>query len=51
VDRWLRVLKAGGSLPPLELTQMAGVDMSSPAPIRAAVGYVSSIVEQLEQMF
>jgi len=51
VDRWLRVLKAGGTLAPLELTQLAGVDMSSPAPIRAAIGYVSSIVEELERMF
>ncbi|HZG77436.1 MAG TPA: M3 family metallopeptidase, partial [Paenibacillus sp.] len=51
VDRWLRVLKAGGSLSPLELTRLAGVDMSGPAPIRAAVGYVSSIVEELERMF
>ncbi|HZG78207.1 MAG TPA: M3 family metallopeptidase, partial [Paenibacillus sp.] len=51
VDRWLRVLKAGGTLAPLELTRMAGVDMSSSAPIRAAVGYVSTIVEELERMF
>jgi len=51
VDRWLRVLKAGGSLSPLELTRLAGVDMSGPAPVRAAVGYVSSIVEELERMF
>jgi oligoendopeptidase F len=51
VDRWLHVLKAGGSLPPLELARLAGVDMSGPAPVRAAVAYVSSIVEELEQMF
>lgn len=51
VDRWLRVLKSGGTRSPLELARMAGVDMSTPAPIRAAVGYVSSIVDELERMF
>ncbi|WP_127584670.1 oligoendopeptidase F [Paenibacillus koleovorans] len=51
VDRWLRVLQAGGTLAPLQLAKLAGVDMSSPAPIRAAVQYVSSIVEELERMF
>ncbi|WP_217593579.1 oligoendopeptidase F [Cohnella sp. GbtcB17] len=51
VDRWLRVLKAGGTHSPLELARLAGVDMSNPAPIRAAVGYVSSIVDELERMF
>ncbi|SFA76495.1 oligoendopeptidase F [Cohnella sp. OV330] len=51
VDRWLRVLKAGGTRSPLELTQLAGVDMSGPAAIRSAVGHVSSIVEELERMF
>lgn len=51
VDRWLRVLKAGGTRSPLELARLAGVDMSSAAPIQAAVGYVSSIVDELERMF
>ena len=51
VERWLRVLKAGGTLKPLELAQMAGVDLSTPAPIRAAVAYVGSLVDELEQSF
>jgi len=51
VDRWLRVLKAGGTLRPLELARMAGVDLAMPDPIRAAVAYVGSLVEELEQSF
>ncbi len=51
VDRWLQVLKAGGTLPPLELMQMAGIDMSTPAPIHAAVAYVGSLVDELERAF
>ncbi|MBY6277780.1 MAG: oligoendopeptidase F [Symbiobacterium thermophilum] len=51
VERWLRVLKAGGTRKPLELAQMAGVDLSTPEPIRAAVAFVGSLVDELEQSF
>jgi oligoendopeptidase F len=51
VQRWLQVLKAGGTLNPLELLQLAGIDLSSPAPIRAAVAYVGSLVDELERSF
>lgn len=51
VERWLQVLKAGGTLRPLELLQLAGIDLSSPAPIRAAVAYVGSLVDELELAF
>jgi oligoendopeptidase F len=36
---------------PLELLQVAGIDLSSPAPIRAAVAYVGSLVDELEGAF
>ena len=51
VQRWLQVLKAGGTLKPLELLQLAGIDLSSPEPIRAAVAYVGSLVDELERAF
>ena len=51
VQRWLQVLKAGGTKKPLELLQLAGIDLSSPAPIRAAVGYVGELVDELEGAF
>jgi oligoendopeptidase F len=50
-ERWIEVLKAGGTLRPLELMRMAGVDMTSPEPIREAVAYVGSLVDELEQSF
>ena len=49
VQRWLQVLKAGGTRKPMELLQLAGIDLSSPDPIRAAVAYVGSLVDELEQ--
>ncbi len=51
VQRWLQVLKAGGTKKPMELLQLAGIDLSSPEPIRAAVAYVGSLVDELEGAF
>lgn len=51
VDRWLRTLKAGGTLPPIELMQIAGVDMTSAEPIRRAVAFFGGLVDELEQSF
>jgi oligoendopeptidase F len=51
VDRWLRTLAAGGTLPPLELMQLAGVDMASPEPLRRAVAFFGSLVDELEKGF
>ncbi|WP_374712692.1 oligoendopeptidase F [Symbiobacterium terraclitae] len=50
-EQWLEVLKAGGSLPPMELMAMAGVDMTKPDPIRKAVAYVGSLIDELEASF
>ncbi len=51
VARWLQVLKAGGTKKPLELMQMAGIDMNTPQPIHDAVAYVGRLVGELEQLF
>ncbi|HFK1762642.1 oligoendopeptidase F [Bacillus wiedmannii] len=48
VDRWLDVLRAGGTMKPLELMKHAGVDMSKPDAIRKAVSYVGSLIDELE---
>lgn len=50
-ERWLNVLKAGGTKNPLELAKMAGVDMSTKDPIRAAVDYVGSLVDEVAKSF
>ncbi|HYG57854.1 MAG TPA: oligoendopeptidase F [Symbiobacteriaceae bacterium] len=51
VQRWLNVLKAGSTMKPVELLQMAGVDMTRPEPIRKAVSYVGSLIDELEKSF
>lgn len=51
VDRWLNVLKSGGSKKPLELIKQAGVDISKPDAIREAVAYVGSLIDELEKSY
>ena len=49
--RWLTALKVGGTLPPLELTRLVGVDMSTPEPLRRAVAFVGTLVDELESNY
>jgi oligoendopeptidase F len=51
VDTWLEALRAGGTMKPLELLKHAGVDMSTPAPVRKAVAYVGSLIDELEKSY
>jgi len=50
-ERWVEVLKAGGTKSPIELAKMAGVDMSKPDAIRKAVEYVGSLVDEVVKSF
>lgn len=49
-DRYLNVLKAGGSKDPYELVKAAGVDLASPAPYQALVARMNSIMDQIEEI-
>ncbi|MBN8201353.1 oligoendopeptidase F [Bacillus sp. NTK034] len=51
IERWLNVLKAGGTKKPLDLLKSAGIDMSKPDPIRKAVSYVGTLVDELENSY
>ncbi|MFD2760640.1 oligoendopeptidase F [Lentibacillus juripiscarius] len=51
VDRWLSVLKAGGTLKPVDLAKKAGVDMANPDAIKEAVAYVGQLVDELEKSY
>ncbi|GGH88510.1 oligoendopeptidase F [Pullulanibacillus pueri] len=51
VERWLDVLKSGGTLKPLDLIQKAGLDMSKPEAIRKAVAYVGTLIDELEASY
>jgi len=48
IDRYLTLLKAGGSDHPMPLLQRAGVDLSKPETVRAVVDQLDRLVTQLE---
>lgn len=50
VDRYLGFLKSGGSDYSINILKKAGVDMSSPQPIREAMSVFESVIEQMEQL-
>jgi oligoendopeptidase F len=49
IDRYLTLLKSGGSDHPMALLQRAGVDLSRPEPVRAVVEQLDALVTRLEQ--
>src|SRR3954465_15232357 len=48
VDKFLSLLRAGGSDYPMKLLKQAGVDLGTPAPVRAVVAQLDKRVSQLE---
>jgi oligoendopeptidase F len=47
-ERYLALLKAGGSNYPYELVKAAGVDLATPAPYQALVARMNSIMDEIE---
>ncbi|MFH5185500.1 oligoendopeptidase F [Paenibacillus sp. TAB 01] len=50
VDRYLGFLKSGGSDYSINILKKAGVDMSSPEPIKQAMDVFKGLLEQMEQL-
>ena len=48
LDRYLNLLKSGGSNHPYELVKTAGVDLAAPAPYQALVARMNSIMDEIE---
>jgi oligoendopeptidase F len=48
IDRYLTLLKSGGSDHPMTLLKRAGVDLSQPEPVRAVVEQLDILVTELE---
>jgi len=49
IDRYLTLLKSGGSDHPMALLQRAGVDLSRPETVRAVVDQLDGLIDRLEQ--
>jgi len=50
VERYTGFLKSGGSDYPIEILKRAGVDMSTPEPIRQAMSVFGQLIEEMEQL-
>lgn len=50
VKAWLENLRAGGTQSALELANNVGVDMSTAEPIRQAIQFVDSLLDQIEAL-
>lgn len=50
VDNYLAFLKAGGSMYPMDLLKLAGVDMTTPEPVEAAFAVMAQYVDKLERL-
>lgn len=48
VEDYIAFLKAGSSRFPLDALKLAGIDMTTPAPIEEAFAYLGSLVDRLE---
>jgi oligoendopeptidase F len=49
-DRYLTLLKSGGADYPVDLLQRAGVDLTTPAPFRAAMRDMNDIMDEMEAL-
>ena len=47
---FIKVLKAGGSVPPYQLLKDAGVDLATPAPYEALVRRMNEIMDEVDKM-
>ena len=50
VEDYKRFLSSGGSADPISLLKIAGVDMSSPAPINSALELFSELMDEMEKL-
>jgi oligoendopeptidase F len=49
-ERYLKMLSSGGSDYPLALLQVAGVDLSTPEPVRSALQVFAETVTEMEKL-
>ncbi|HEV2527348.1 MAG TPA: oligoendopeptidase F [Thermomicrobiales bacterium] len=49
-EQYLQLLRDGGSDYPLELVRKAGLDMTSPEPVRAALAEYDRVIGEMEQL-
>jgi oligoendopeptidase F len=49
-EDYLKFLRAGGSMYPLDALKMAGVDLSKPEPVETTFQILADLIERLDQL-
>ena len=47
---WIKVLKAGGTKNPVELAQMAGIDITTDKPLLDTIHFIGSAIKEIIQL-
>jgi oligoendopeptidase F len=50
VNDWIDVLKAGGTKPPVELAEMAGVDITTAKPLNDTIDFIGESIDQIIEL-
>lgn len=50
ISKWLDVLKEGGTKTPVELAKMVDVDITTEAPLRETIHFISDMIDQIEEL-
>lgn len=50
LEDWLKVLKAGGTKDPVELSAMAGVDITTDRPLLDTIEHIGSIIDEIVKL-
>ena len=49
-DKWIEVLKMGGTRKPVELAKAAGVDVSTDEPLKNTIAFIGSLIKEIEEI-
>ena len=50
VDDWKKVLEAGSTLDPIGLSALAGIDITTDAPLLDTIAYIGNIIDEICQL-
>lgn len=50
VQDWLKALKAGGTVTPIEFAALAGVDITTETPLRNTIAYIGQLIDKIAEL-
>ena len=50
INKWLDVLKAGGTKTPVELAKMVDVDITTEKPLMETIRFISNMIDEIEEL-